>query len=143
MAKIKIKLKDKKTNKIVTELDWPVSPMKVINNSSHLTKVQKKHLKDLINNAVTELKKHFSKEGAYKLDSNFYLHDVINKFFGFNIDDLFITQVCHRVNVEYVYQGSSVYRNYTKKVFYNPTKNKLYIDTRARDVNVDLQLGDL
>lgn len=142
MASVRFHLKDKKTGKKLGDFKWPVTPMTRIDESG-LTKKQKVRLKKLVNDQIKIVKDHF-KDGAWDLDAKSLLHDIVDDFFGFNLTDLFLTNVCHKAGVSYeVKLKGSVYTNETKKVFYNPVKNKLYIDTKARDVDNDVQLGDL
>lgn len=139
---IKFQLTDTKTGKSLGEFSWPVSPFTKI-DESNLTEEQKTKLKDLIKEQIKMAKGHFN-DGAWDLDASFLLHQVVDDFFGFSLTDLFLTQMCYKAKVGYTFKDSkSVYRNYTDKVFYNPQRNKVYIATTAKDVDSDIQLGDL
>jgi len=143
MAKIDFELTDAKTGKSYGKFSWPVTPMTKIKESKVLTKSQKKKLEALIKDQIKMAKEHF-KEGAWDLNSKYMLFDTIDGFFDFSFSDLFLTQMCYQAKVGYASTlKGSVYRNYTDKVFYNPVKNKIYLATTAKDVNVDIQLGDL
>lgn len=142
MAKINFELIDKKTGKSLGGFAWPVMSMTKIDESS-LNKKQKKRLKKIIKNQIKISKEHF-KQGAWDLDASFLLHDMIDEFFGFSITDLFLTQMCHQAKVGFsTTNKGTVYTNQTDKVFYNTVKNKLYVATKAKDVDNDIQLGDL
>ncbi len=111
---------------------------------SSLTKKQKREIKESIKKAAKDMKNHF-KDGAWDIDSSYLLDEILYKHFGFHISDMISYEVCKSAKVEHKFEGikNSVYTNRTKKVFYSNVKNNLYVATTARDVNNDVQLGDL
>lgn len=144
MAKkhIELEIVDKTTGKKLTSFRWPIMPLKKI-DESNLTKEQKTTLKNAIKEQIKTAKSHF-KDGAWNLSARFYYDEVVESLLGFSLSDMFITQLCSQVNVTYTYNnGEPLFVNNVPKVFYSQVRNKMYVDTRARDVDYDVQLGDL
>lgn len=141
MEKIEVIITDK-LGKKMHKFGWHALGLKRLNQSS-LTKIEKNRFKKVMNNILKEIKDHFKKEEAYPLDAHYYMFDIINEYFGMNIDDLILEEICKKINLTYFYKNNKVFfKNEKEKVFYNPDKNKIYIATQGKSLG-DVQLGDL
>ena len=142
MDKVNMVLFDKKGKKKL-EFSWPVMSLTKIKESK-LTSEQKKLVKKTVIDQIELAKTHFGNDGAWNLDMRFLYDEVVEKLLGFSLSDLLITQVCAKADVTYGYIGNkSLFVNLKDKAFYNPIKNKIYVDTIMRNSDTDIQLGDL
>jgi hypothetical protein len=139
MAKITV---DFKIGKKLFQFDYSTQDVKEIDKNKHLTKKQKTRLKDIIKQHLKETKTHFN-DAAYKLDADFIIREIIDDFFGVNFSDIVIAEFCTKANVACEWKNKTYFVNDKTKAFYNPIKNKIYLDTRARNLEHDVQLGDV
>lgn len=139
MAKLTLSFK---IGKKLHKLDFPVQTLNELDNNKRLTSKQKAELKKIIKQNLKEVKGHFN-DAAYKLDAKYIISDIVDNFFGVNFTDIIIGQICNKADVTYTYQDKAYFINEKIKAFYNPIKNKIYLDTRARNLEFDVQLGNL
>ena len=130
------------------EMQWPITALADITG---LSSTQKKQLKTLVNKEVKILKTHFN-DGAWDIDFDSTFDDIVVDAFGGNLREYVLGELVTRLNVAYgtsqnkkaaLFNKDRVLYNKKEKVFYSPTSNKVYSDTQMRNVDNDVQLGDL
>ena len=110
-----------------------------------LTKLNDKKLKVLVKQELKTIKEHF-KECAYPLDAELIINNIICDYFGFDLPwVVYSIFVNNMKGIEVVIDGKfdRTIRNTKDKLFYSPRTNKIYEDISIRDVNLDIQLGEL
>lgn len=125
-------------NKISSH-EWPLPPP----NNHLLTEEQLKIVDKIIREETSDTKRHF-KDGSWDLDGSIIAAEVLYRIFGCHIEDYIVARIANacKVSATWTDKGPRLI-NKTPKVFYRPKGNLLYVDTRARNVELDVQVGEL
>lgn len=130
---------DFKIGNKITNTVWPLPPP----TEQLLSKAQLNIVDKIIKEEITDTKQHF-KNGSWDLDGGVLAAEVLYRIFGCHIEDYIVARTAKacRVTVTWTEKGPRLI-NKTPKVFYRPKGNRIYVDTSARNVNSDVQIGDL
>lgn len=124
-------------NKVYKFIKWPLA--------TKVSEKWKKKLDKAIDKRAKEIRNHFN-TGAWDIDEYSVTEEILYDVFGFHLMEYVKLRVLSKlkgVTLLYTYKGGPKYKSNIDRVFYSPVKNKLYISKVMKDVNSDVQLGDL
>ena len=112
-------------------------------NSTGKSSAFKSRLDETLAKERAIVRRHFNREAAHNLDASLLISTILQETTGFDVWAYIEGKVMPKGTILESDGRSTMITSATQRVFYNTHKNRLYVDTEARDIDNDINLGRL